>query len=176
MYKYKATEMIANTLDNYKMEYDVKEQANTERVLTGFRTDEIDVPMVYLVCGDNKVTVHGLVPAWHTPENKRSAMLEMLNKCNLAFDFAKIFLDPEGDITLWYDFTTECADFGKAAMEVFFGFFKDVQSVRHAILEVLHPEEAEKERAKAAEELHALLDQILGQRSLDAAPREEQPQ
>lgn len=176
MYKYKATKMIADALDNCAIEYEVENQADIERIFTGFRTNDIRVLMAYLVCGDNKVTVQGIVPAWHTPENKRSAMLEMLNKCNLMFDFAKIFLDPDGDVALWYDFTTECADFGKAATEVFFGLSKDIRSVSLSIKEVLNPEEAEKERAKIAEELYTFLDQILGRGFLDAVPHEEQPE
>lgn len=176
MYKYKATKMIADALDNRAIAYEVENQADIERIFTGFRTNDIRVLMAYLVCGDNKVTVQGIVPAWHTPENKRSAMLEMLNKCNLMFDFAKIFLDPDGDVALWYDFTTECADFGKAATEVFFGLSKDIRGVSLSIKEVLNPEEAEKERAKIAEELYTFLGQILGRGFLDAVPHEEQPE
>lgn len=89
---------------------------------------------------------------------------------------AKIFLDPGGDVTLWYDFTTECADFGKAATEVFFGLSKDIRSVSLSIKEVLNPEDVEKERAKIAEELYTFLDQILGRGFLDAVPHEEQPE
>ena len=77
---------------------------------------------------DNDVTVRvfGLV---RVEQEKRAALLSVINEINRKYRYFKFYMDDDGDINLQYDFMINCPDPAASAEETVIRIYKMVDDV-----------------------------------------------
>ncbi len=134
-YRFKAINLIAKTLQEKELKFDVVESESNERIRVGFPINGgPNVLMAFIATDDDNdvaARLFGLVT--NVPASKRSRVLEACNLLNNKARFLKFDIDVENDINVEYDFPVESSDdtIGEMAYEIF------IRTVR--ILDTYYP-------------------------------------
>ena len=121
-YKYKATNLIANEMDNQGVRYRVFTGARAEDIDCSFPVDEGPIVHVRMISTDDDmdvaVRVFSLIN--DIPKAKQDRILRVCNELNNKYRYAKFVLDDD-DLNVEYDIPMAASEecIGKCACEVF---------------------------------------------------------
>ena len=120
---YKATNIIAEALDEMEIIYTVHDLSESSAVKVSWNGEVAKDQTVYFISrdDDNDVHVENMALA-HVPESKQAKVLDCLNGLNRRFRYAKFTLDNDSDIRMEYDIPLRAQEVGPIAVEVFLRF------------------------------------------------------
>jgi hypothetical protein len=118
---FQATKQIAEAFERNGLKYaaEVKDEETTY-VETGFNTKHGGTMKILFLShdDDSDVAVRAFAVISGVPDEKRAAVLEVVNACNDDYRFAKFILDEDGDVNMEYDFTVNASEVGESACEI----------------------------------------------------------
>ena len=144
-YKFKATNLIAETFEKHGVKFYVVRRQNNEQLLAGFPiTCGPNVNVRFISCdNDNDVTVRifGLIA--NTPKEKKTRVMEACNAINRKSRYIKFCFDTNGDIDVGYDFPVHTPDdsIGEMALEIFARTMQILDSEYSTFTKALYSEE-----------------------------------
>lgn len=122
-YKFKATNLIAETFEKYGVTYRVIQNIGVEKLQVEFPVNSESNVVVKFISHNNDndiaVRISGLL--LKTPEEKRYRVMQACNVLNQENRFLTFVRDINGDINLKYDFLKRTPDIGvgEMAYEIF---------------------------------------------------------
>lgn len=145
-YIYKATNLIAEAMDEYGIKYNVEKQLfGVEELKTEFGIDcGPDIAVSFIATDDDNdiaVRVFGIVR--NIPHAKRSRAKEACAILNDKVRYFKFALDCVGNVNVEYDFPERISDncVGEASVEIFAKVVKILDNEYQLFMKALHTDE-----------------------------------
>lgn len=144
-YKYKATELIAESFEEHGVFFDVRQKGDGEIVSASFPIDCGPEVTVMFISQDNDndvaIRIHGLI--FKTPEDRRCRIVETCNYLNHKIRYTKFCVDNEGNINVEYDLPVHSPDegLGEMAFEIFIRMMQILDSEYNIFMQALYSEE-----------------------------------
>lgn len=121
---FKTTREIEAYFTEKNLKFGTKRLGNISLLETGMRSTNAGAVKIVFVSTDDNAAVavrsYNIVP--HVPEEKKAAILEVINKLNAKYRFVKFVLDKDSVVNAEYDIPAAAGEIGKVAMEVFIRF------------------------------------------------------
>ena len=121
-YRYKATNLIAESFEAHDIKYDVESLGDFEQVLAGFSINCGPSVIMRFISRDdsNAVAVRIIGLICRVPQEKRARMMEACNMLHTMVRYMKFRLDADGNVEASYDFLQCTPDdgVGEMALEI----------------------------------------------------------
>lgn len=116
---YQATKKIARALEERDIRYKVEETEKSSYVEVSFKGDNIRGINIKLISSDddNDVSVRSYAIV-SVPDEKKAAILAIVNEINLKYRYLKFVLDEDGDVNAEYDIPQKTVEIGDVGYEL----------------------------------------------------------
>lgn len=117
---FRATREIAAYFTEKNVKFDVRRADNMSVLETGMRGTNVNaIKLVFISRDDDSdVAIRSFNITPKIPEDKKSVVLEAMNKLNSKYRFVKFALDDDGAISVSYDVPTSAGEVGGIAFEM----------------------------------------------------------
>ena len=135
---YNATKLIDEAFKQAGIKYRVEDGEKTSRVVAGFTPKNGSAVRVNFISSDddNDVAVRAIAIVSAT-DDKRDAMLRIVNECNAQFRYCKFVVDDDNDVNAEFDFPVRTQNVGPMAVEIFIRFMKIIEEVYPRFMKAL---------------------------------------
>lgn len=135
---YNATKLIEADFKKSGIKFMIDERQDTSIVVAGFTPKNGSALRVQFVStdDDNDVSVR-LYSLIHASDDKREAMLKVINECNQKYRYCKFVMDDDNDVNVEYDFLLRADNVGPMATEYFIRIMKIIEDVYPSFMKAL---------------------------------------
>lgn len=116
---FKATKEIAAYLEEKGIKYDVNGNEKLSFVKVRYKCDNLaGIEVVFLSSDDDNDVSVRVMRLVKVPENKRTAVLKVINDLHCRFRYVNFVLDKDGDVRMDYDMPLRTSNVGAVAKEI----------------------------------------------------------
>ena len=163
--KYRATQRIAETFEERRVSFEVREKQGIEVVSAGFSVEGGPSAEVWFISkdNDNDVAVRVIRLISSVPESRRERVRAVCNQINETVRYLKFYLGRDGHVNVEYDFPVSTSDesVGEMAFEILILTMKILNDQYRFLMKAIYSDEPLEEESieERVERLRRILEE-----------------